>query len=620
LSNPKHPKFKANYDKWIKKNPGKKLADFVAAMKKKDAAMNEAMDDLTDLDDYQFADPDKDTAVSPVTAKQAAADRRRRLQDIEDRKAEKDDWFSGNDKQSNVRIHKAKLQDEPEELDEYSQAEYDQAMTDFKSKGGRAQQLPAGSAKNPISTASRHIGGRGEVTKKGKGTRVGRDANTIPSKPVVDVAEVAPPGAKAERMVKHIKKGYAKDGNLSKREKGIAYATAWKAKKEGNLEEGTEFKDAGKIKNSAPNMKKAKLAKVTEGRVMEETDYFYEKIGKALAEQNPHLDTATGEFVDAVRKEMVAQGIPPNRARGIILQDEDFISDVATSYGHYCTVDARHPLPAEIDLGNVNELDEIARLAGLPVQETDMVYDEVNYEESADTMDEDALGAVMGGVAGAVVGKSPQAAATGAKLGSAARDAFNDATGLEELTAPPLATPGKAPAAKATGMAPSKPKVPPTPTFNEEDMAEGNEFSGALAAAKASGAKEFEVDGKRYTVKEDININITASGEQDALNLIRKLSGMDEVETVRNVGPVMDAESAIAQGIVEPVEEERDIEYSNTPNEKIGPISAAISSGDDLHKSKQSYSDKPYRGDNPMAVKEDTLWKKYAGMLKGLIK
>jgi hypothetical protein len=37
----------------------------------------------------------------------------------------------------------------------------------------------------------------------------------------------APPGAKAERMVKHIKKGYAKDG-LSDQERSIAYATAWK--------------------------------------------------------------------------------------------------------------------------------------------------------------------------------------------------------------------------------------------------------------------------------------------------------------------------------------------------------------------------------------------------------
>jgi hypothetical protein len=47
--------------------------------------------------------------------------------------------------------------------------------------------------------------------------------------------EKAPPGAKFERMVKHIKKGYAKDGELTKKEKGIAFATAWKAK---NREKG----------------------------------------------------------------------------------------------------------------------------------------------------------------------------------------------------------------------------------------------------------------------------------------------------------------------------------------------------------------------------------------------
>jgi hypothetical protein len=43
------------------------------------------------------------------------------------------------------------------------------------------------------------------------------------------ISEKAPPGAKYERMVKHIKAGYAKDG-LTKKEKGIAFATAWKAK------------------------------------------------------------------------------------------------------------------------------------------------------------------------------------------------------------------------------------------------------------------------------------------------------------------------------------------------------------------------------------------------------
>lgn len=60
------------------------------------------------------------------------------------------------------------------------------------------------------------------------------------------VAEVAPPGAKAERMVKHIKKGYAKDGKLTPKEKSIAYATAWKAHNKGQVEE-SEINEADLI-------------------------------------------------------------------------------------------------------------------------------------------------------------------------------------------------------------------------------------------------------------------------------------------------------------------------------------------------------------------------------------
>jgi len=45
----------------------------------------------------------------------------------------------------------------------------------------------------------------------------------------VELDEVAPPGKKYERMVKHIKKGYSK-GGLTDKERSIAYATAWKEK------------------------------------------------------------------------------------------------------------------------------------------------------------------------------------------------------------------------------------------------------------------------------------------------------------------------------------------------------------------------------------------------------
>jgi hypothetical protein len=45
--------------------------------------------------------------------------------------------------------------------------------------------------------------------------------------------------------------------------------------------------------------------------------------------------------------------------------------------------------------------------------------------------------------------------------------------------------------------------------FFEADMEEGNEFSGELAQARASGAKQFKVDGKSYPVKEEGGMPMT---------------------------------------------------------------------------------------------------------------
>ena len=675
LDDPKHPKFKANYEKYKKAHPDCTLAEFVAAMKKKEKGLAEGQSVSRKSADFttwvlQQGDKFKDFTKNPdtyaaaqkaykaaqKTMAEAAYDepaapdaeaiaKRKRLQAIKDRQEEQGNDYS--DTKSNVRKVAGKAyggaaqKDAEDDLDEMIDPSILQAVVPGVMGAGAG--LAAGHAfvKNMLNKGKQQQH-KAEKDLKNSG-----------------VTEVAPPGAKAERMVKHIKKGYAKDGNLTKKEKGIAYATAWKAKKAGQVEEGVEFKDAGKIKNSAPNMKKAKPAMVKESRVMEETDYFYEKVAKSLCAKNPHLDTAGGEFADAVRKEMIAQGIEPNRARNILLMDEDFLGDVATSYGHYCQDVAETHAPMNSHLGGAEELDEIAALAGLATRAPAIAGAVSTMTDSKD-MEEDAMGAAMGGIAGGMIGKTPAAVATGAKLGSAARDTFNSATGLEEelsdeakleryhelirqgmdpddaevevfndegdedldeVTAPPLATPGKAPATKATGMAPAKGNIPPTPTFNEDEMAEGNEFSGALAKAKAAGAKEFEVDGKKYTVKEDINVNITANGQEDALNLFRKLAGMEEVASAQPVAQVVelpqDLESALAQGVIEPVEEERDIEYANTPNEKIGPVSAAIPSGTDLNRSKKQYR-KEYPGDNPMAVREETLWKSYKNMINDI--
>ena len=57
----------------------------------------------------------------------------------------------------------------------------------------------------------------------------------------MNLTEVAPPSAKHERMIKHIKKRYAKDGKLTDKEKSIAYATAWKHYNKKEVKEGSSI-------------------------------------------------------------------------------------------------------------------------------------------------------------------------------------------------------------------------------------------------------------------------------------------------------------------------------------------------------------------------------------------
>jgi hypothetical protein len=79
--------------------------------------------------------------------------------------------------------------------------------------------------KNNIKTSAL----KGGITFKEAVERMGGELLEMVEVSEEEIQEKAPPGAKFERMVKHIKKGYSKDG-LTDKERSIAYATAWKAK------------------------------------------------------------------------------------------------------------------------------------------------------------------------------------------------------------------------------------------------------------------------------------------------------------------------------------------------------------------------------------------------------
>jgi hypothetical protein len=210
----------------------------------------------------------------------------------------------------------------------------------------------------------------------------------------------------------------------------------------------------------------------------------------------------------------------------------------------------------------------------------------------------------------------------------------------------------------------------------EGGLEEGNEFSGALAKARAQGAEEFEVDGETYpvregknkpdfadilkkaidkrnaatantrkeidsrvadigpggkehnvktdadraqTVKEDVNLSISANGEEDALNLIRKLAGMPVIaisaDSSEESCDTCGASPCGCDDIMQEANGEHD--WDNQPEEHYAPISASIPSGTDLHRSKDMVKHNYRGGDNPLAMKEsaeDRLWRQYERM------
>jgi hypothetical protein len=106
--------------------------------------------------------------------------------------------------------------------------------------------------------------------------------------------EKAPPGAKAERMVKHIKKGYADDGKLTKKEKGIAYATAWKQhNKEKN--ESVEIGD---------DMTKLHEGEIQQASAIVTAKTMVDRVGRWIEELSGMENDTLLQLGDSIRDEM----------------------------------------------------------------------------------------------------------------------------------------------------------------------------------------------------------------------------------------------------------------------------------------------------------------------------
>lgn len=91
-----------------------------------------------------------------------------------------------------------------------------------------------------------------------------------------------------------------------------------------------------------------------------------------------------------------------------------------------------------------------------------------------------------------------------------------------------------------------------------------------------------------------MTVNMSGSGTGGMKDLLSVLRDIENKPSLPALGPSDD------KAMIVDTEEE----FANEPNEKFASIKDIMKSGNDLHKSKDSFSDKPYRGDNPMAVKK----------------
>lgn len=334
---------------------------------------------------------------------------------------------------------------------------------------------------------------------------------------------------------------------------------------------------------------------------------------------------------------------------------------VLDKVGHGSDEELKAKLRRDMGMQEAAELNELARLAGLKVSEAN----DGNLANNAKPYDKVTRGDVIAGRLGKdeMGGKEEVEEMWGDPYDDAKVDAINAAhppkapspvssRDPERMGGPAIPvkhhtydrkavsshTPGSDKAAydQLTGRE----------QMGEDDMEEGNEFSGALDAARDAGKKEFEVDGKKYPVKESqldecgemspiggmahemqkqegrisVNTNsssdgnksvsISADGEAaEQLMAILKMAGLGGGHAHAQQAEIVIAHEAKQYGDTDVAEPE---EYLNSPREKVAGMRQSPTTGlaggtDDLNKSKDQDPATANKAANPKAKQEKQL-------------
>jgi hypothetical protein len=126
----------------------------------------------------------------------------------------------------------------------------------------------------------------------------------------------------------------------------------------------------------------------------------------------------------------------------------------------------------------------------------------------------------------------------------------------------------------------------------------GPEMSPFSSMGHAEAESGMSINSSMDTKTGRKTLSVTADGEAaEQLAQMLKMAGMGgQSQEPRAV--------VVTTGPEEAVEEEREGQYANTPDEEVENIDAIMHQGNDLNREKEQYANRPKAGDNPMATRE----------------
>ena len=453
--------------------------------------------------------------------------------------------------------------------------------------------------------------------------------------------EKAPPGAKAERTVKHIKKGYAKDGKLTKKEKGIAYATAWKQHNKEKVNEGMDImldEDGHTLKHIVNRFKHETKNFMSTGFMAENLydalfDYYLDRgdmpygIAKARegdpyqwVEEHFYADMGSEMSEGAVAEQTVdplselarLAGLSEDGPGAAVLHGQnkttadkmksgadsvkDFITKGAEAYkdlymtglgmppDKYTPADPRKPFGPK--KSEVDEDGPGAAMLNAPKKDTDSFADRMRS-----------------------AGKSIRQAIDRATLPKGMHAEYDRIEAEKDRAEAPIATPSitKADAFKdAMGSGSGRAQA-------DDKLKENDELNHVRRIAGLQECGDMSMGHERMHQKDRLNVTtnmssdgtkdvtINAQGDKaDELLQMLKMAGMRAHNDHEHSSMSEPEVIMISSDDEEMMEADRVTDYSNTPEEEYQTVDSILRQGNDLNREKRQYK-KEYPGDNPMS-------------------